>query len=132
MNRDEALKQIKEVIENLSTTEQYYVYTEYCESNNDYDDMPYPCDEYTINDLCCGLDASDIIRRYGDINFGWDYVIFGIYGNEEWEGIEYPSDVAEWMLDNEYDCGISEIENIIDEYLESINDDDDDDDDDEE
>lgn len=116
MNYDEAFEAVKDAINYMSIDEQFSIMCEYCDSNNYCDDMPYVCDEWTVDDLCSGLKPHDIIEKYRDIDFSWDYMVFTIYGVEEWVGIDYIDEVAEWILDTESDCGVMELESIIEEY----------------
>lgn len=113
---------LTELIEGMGIDEQYEIYKEYCMNNHSYDEEPFMCDEDTINDLCYGMKPSEIIERYGDVDFSWDYFIDGIYGVEEWCGIDYVSDVVDYIMKNEDNLTNSEIEDLLNDFDKELED----------
>ena len=112
---DEARKEITEIIEEMGIDEQYYLFCEYCEKANYYDDRPESVD--SIDELCCGMKPSEIISTYGDMDLGWDYFQFNGYGYPiEWEGIDCVSDVVDYIIDNEESLENDDIQEILDKY----------------
>lgn len=120
MTREEAITNVTEVLKDLRIKDQYDVFFEYCECNSYYDDIPYICDEPTINEYLKDLSPYDIINKYSDMELSWDYFYDGIYGVSEWEGIDTNStfeEVAEWIVHSGMDCGLAEIADILEEYF---------------
>lgn len=113
---------LTELIEGMGVDEQYEIYREYCINTNNYDDEPLVCDEYTFDSLCYGMKPSEIVENYGDIDFSWDYFIDGIYGVEEWCGIDYVSDVVDYIMRNEDNLTNSEIWNLLDDFDKELED----------
>ena len=112
---NEARKKITEIIEEMEINEQYYLFCEYCEKANYYDDRPESVD--SIDELCCGMKPSEIISTYGDMDLGWDYFQFNGYGYPiEWEGIDCVSDVVDYIIDNEESLENDDIQEILDKY----------------
>lgn len=107
---------LTELIEGMGVDEQYEIYKEYCMNTSNYDDEPFVCDESTLDDLCYGMRPSEIVERYGDIDFSWDYFIDGIYGVEEWCGIDYVSDVVDYIMRNEDNLMNNEIWDLLDNF----------------
>lgn len=117
--REEILEDIENVLNGMWVDEQYGIYKEYSINATYYDEEPFTIDE--IDEFCCGLKPLEILERFEGIDLSWDYFCFDAYGNvEEWEGISDADEVAEWMLDNEEDCSCNEIRNIIDDYIERL------------
>ena len=112
---DEARKEITEIIEEMRIDEQYYLFCEYCEECNMYDDRPEMVSE--IDDLLCGMKPSEIIEKYGDLNTSWDYFNYNGYGNvQEWDGIDYVSDVVDAIIRREESFENDDIQEILDKY----------------
>ena len=112
---NEARKEIEEIIGEMGIDEQFYLFREYCENANYYDDIPESID--SIDELCCGMKPSEIISTYGDMDLGWDYFQFNGYGYAvEWEGIDCVSDVVDYIIDNEESLGNDDIQEILDKY----------------
>ena len=112
---NEARKEITEIIDGMGIDEQYYLFREYCENANYYDDMPESVD--SIDELCCGMKPSEIISTYGDMDLGWNYFQFNGYGYAiEWEGIDCVSDVVDYIIDNEESLENDDIQEILDKY----------------
>ena len=112
---NEARKEITEIIEEMGIDEQYYLFREYCENANYYDDMPESVD--SIDELCCGMKPSEIISTYGDIDLGWNYFQFNGYGYAiEWEGIDCVSDVVDEIIRREESFENDDIQEVLDRY----------------
>ena len=112
---NEARKKITEIIEEMEINEQYYLFCEYCEECNMYDDRPEMVSE--IDDLLCGMKPSEIIEKYGDLNTNWDYFNYDVYGNvQEWTGIDYVSDVVNEIISKETSFENDDIQEILDKY----------------
>lgn len=115
MLKDNLKDSLIEFIEDMNIDEQYEIFTEYCEKNKYYDDMPEPIEEF--NDLCCGMSPLDIISEYGSFNVNCEYFYNSIYGVEEWEGIETNSTIGEvvnYIIKNDNDLYNPEIRKILD------------------
>ena len=112
---DEARKEITEIIEEMRIDEQYYLFCEYCEECNMYDDRPEMVSE--IDNILYGMKPSEIIEKYGDLDTNWDYFNYNGYGNvQEWDRIDYVSDVVNEIIDKETAFENDDIQEILDRY----------------
>ena len=115
---NEARKEITEIIEEMGIDEQYYLFCEYCEEANYYDDMPERVDD--IDELYYGMKPSEILYKLKGLNTSWDYFCYNGYGNvEEWEGIDYISDVVDYIIENENALENDDIQEVLDKYSET-------------
>ena len=115
LRKDEARKEITEIIDEMGIDEQYYLFCEYCEECNMYDDRPEMTSE--IDDLLCGMKASEILEKYGDLNTNCDYCNYEGYGNiQEWTGIDYVSDVVDGIIRREESFENDDIQEVLDRY----------------
>ena len=114
----EARKEIEEIIDGMDIDEQYYLFYEYCENVNYYDDRPESVD--SIDELCYGMKPSEIISTYGDMDLSWNYFQFNGYGYPiEWEGIDCVSDVVDYIIENENALDNDDIQEVLDKYSET-------------
>ena len=104
-------EEIIALIDNMNIEEQYYLFCQYCEDANYMDDRPESSDE--IDYIWSGCKPSELLDKMEGYNSSWDYYCFDGYGNvQEWEGIECPDDVADYIIDNDnalYNDNIREI-----------------------
>lgn len=115
---DEARKEIEEIIDGMNVDEQYSLYCEYCENANYCDDMPERVDD--IDELFDGMKPLEILDKLKGLNTSWDYFCFNGYGNvEEWEGIDYVSDVVDYIIENEDALYNDDIQEVLDKYSET-------------
>ena len=115
---DEARKEIEEIIDGMDIDQQYYLFCEYCEKANYYDDRPERVDD--IDELFYGMKPLEILDKLEGLNTCWDYFCFNGYGHvEEWEGIDYVSDVVDYIIKNEESLENDDIQEILDKYSET-------------
>lgn len=108
-------EKVTEIIEDMDLNEQYSIFTEYCQNNNLYDDMPEYVDN--IDDLASGMSPTEILEKFGDIDLSWNYFCFNGYGNvEEWNGIDYISEVVDYIIENEDSLYNDDIQEVLDNY----------------
>ena len=116
----DAIKRIKEVIENMSTSEQVDI-------NNAYEDaingefQIFSMDEF--DEFMEGMTPTDIAQRifYGDFKPCDDWFQFDGYANlvsfdflDDNRARFYPSDIAEYCARNDEDFDVDEIREILD------------------
>ena len=132
MTREEAIERVKEIINNMSESDMIYIHNEYCEARNYYDDRIEYYD--SIDELCYGMKPTEIIEKFGDLyNSNSEYIKFTIYGAEsaDWTDVMV-DDIAEYCIDSEESFYNDDIQEVIDEYLESLYEDEDEEEEDEE
>lgn len=78
----------------MNTANKVHAINEHLENQGYTDDMIYPFDEDTINELFSNPWDALRASHYGDINFTHDYFRFNGYGNIE--------TLPDWQIDNEY------------------------------
>lgn len=106
-------QQIIDAIDNMDIDDQYALFCQYCEDANYMDDMPES--SYEIDDIWSGCKPSELLEKMDGYDSDWDYYCFDGYGNvQEWEGIEYPSDVADFIIDDDNSLYNDDIRNILD------------------
>ena len=108
-------EKITTIIEEMNIDEQYYLFCEYCEKANYYDDRPESVD--SIDELFCGMKPSKILDKLEGLNTNWDYFCFNGYGNvEQWEGIDDIIEVVDYIIKNEDALENEDIQEILDRY----------------
>ena len=106
-------EEIIEAIKDMDIDEQYYLFCQYCEDADCMDDMPESSDD--IDEMWTGCKPSEILEHMDGYDNRWDYYSFDGYGHvQEWEGIEYPSEVADYIIDNDNDLSNDDIRDILD------------------
>lgn len=114
-------QRIEDIIVGMSIDEQFYLYSKYAECN--YYEAPCECNEFAIDDLLSGMSPSEIISKYGDIDFSWDYFIFDGWGDiVEWEGIEDISEVVDYIISNSNDLDNADIRYLLEDFEEELDD----------
>ena len=116
MNKHDALMA---TIEAMQDHEIIDLHNQMCEGNNYMDDYIYDND---IDDLLCNQKPSEVVNAlHRDYNINDDYAVFTIYGlnsfsylGDENSPIDY-DEIVNYILDNEDDCGYSEIAEILEE-----------------
>lgn len=117
MNKYDALYA---TIEGMQDYEIIDLHNQMCEGNKYMDDYIYDND---IDELLCGRKPSEVVNElYEDYNINDDYAVFTIYGlnsfsylGAENSPIDY-DEIINYIIDNEDDCGYSEIAEILEEY----------------
>jgi hypothetical protein len=108
-------RQITTIIEEMNIDEQFYLFRQYREDVDYYDDMPERVED--IDELYCGMTPSEILDELEGLNTNWDYFCFNEYGNvEQWEGIDCISDVVDYIIENENELGNDDIQEVLDKY----------------
>lgn len=118
MTRKEAIMEVLNILECMDSSDLVYIHNEYCESSNYLDDRIY--EFYELDDLCYNMTPTEIINTYGELS-GCDYFTANVY-IEPCEPYTYVDckDIAKFCIDNEDCLYNTEIQDIIDEYLESL------------
>lgn len=120
MNREQQLEKIKWTLNGLPDKEMVYIHNEYCEKNNYYDDMIYFMNE--LDDVITAETPTQIIRTYGNINVNDYYFVLTMYSAESFNyykdaPITYYEEIAEDIVDYDYDFKNSKIREVLDEIL---------------
>lgn len=124
MLQEEKYNAVKECLENLESWWQAEVLNEY-QRENCYEDEIFSMGMF--DELMCGKNPSEIVGMLEDgFSIMDEWFVFTIYGVKS---LDYPDraiefdELAEWVLDNEADCGNKELQ----ELFEELNDDEEDD-----
>ena len=119
---EEKIEAIKNIIEDMDTSDAVALHNEYCYETNDYDDEIIEMERF--DEICEGMTPSDIARSifYGDFNPNHDYFHFNSYGNFESTDSPtdwiYPGDIAREVVDREKSFRNDEIQEEIDSWNE--------------
>lgn len=125
---DEKVGAIKNIIEDMDTSDAVALHNEWCYATNNYDDEIIDMERF--NEICEGMKPSDIAGKivYGDFNPTHDYFRFNGYANFEstcyptaWI---YPGDIARNVVDRECSFENDEIQEEIDSWSEDEDNDD--------
>lgn len=111
-------EEITTIIEEMNIDEQFWLFRQYCEDANCYDDMPERVED--IDELFDGMKPSEILDKLEGLDTCWDYFCFNGYGNvEQWNGIEYVSEVVDYIIENENALDNDDIQEVLDKYSET-------------
>ena len=119
---EEKIEAIKNIIEDMDTSDAVALHNEYCYKTDDYDDEIIDMERF--DEICEGMTPIDIARGivYGDFNPNHDYFHFNGYGNFESTDCPtdwiYPGDIAREVVDLECAFGNDEIQEEIDSWSE--------------
>ena len=119
---NETLKdRILEVLHDLRNAEMVDIHNQYCERNNYYDDYIEYMD--SLDDMCYGMKATDIIDKFGEMDTSKNYYVIGIYDVESFDYYDeapttYYDEIAEICAEEDEDFGCTEIRNALDEWEE--------------
>ena len=128
---DEKIEAIKNIIEDMDTSDAVALHNEHCYETNDYDDEIIEMERF--DKICEGMTPIDIANHifYGDFNPNHEYFHYDGYGNfkstnypTDWI---YPGDIAREVVDREKSFGNDEIQEEIDSWSEDEDEEDSDD-----
>ncbi|MBR5272775.1 MAG: hypothetical protein IKU25_05205 [Clostridia bacterium] len=123
-------EKIKDVIEEMDDAELVYIWNEYCDAANRFDDRIERMDEITelfdtrdadgvLNMLNRFYFGSDCYNENGSANPNRDYFVFNGYGNIE--STDFPRDfvdvdeLAEYITEHGEDFSVDEIADVLNE-----------------
>lgn len=119
---DEKVKAIKNIIEDMITSDAVALHNEWCYETNNYDDEIIEMERF--NEICSWMSPLDIATKtfYGDFNPNHGYFYFNGYGNFESTDYPtdriYPNDIAIDVVDSGKSFGNDEIQEEIDSWNE--------------
>ena len=131
MTDEEKREIIENAVDNLNESDLMYIWNEYCDYNNYYEDKVYYVSE--LDELCYGMKPTEIISRYVDLD-SFEYFTDGVYtegSNDLLDLIDYGA-LIDYIIDNEEDFDNSDIADALEEIEEEDDDDWDDEEDEEE
>ena len=123
---DKKVEAIKNIIEDMDTSDAVALHNEWCYETNNYDDEIIEMGRF--DEICEGMKPSEVARSivYGDFNPSHDYFHYNGYGNFEstvcptdWI---YPGDIARDVVDRECSFENDEIQEEIDSWNEDEDD----------
>ena len=126
---DEKVEAIKNIIEDMDTSDAVALHNEYCYETNDYDDEIIDMERF--DEICEGMTPSDIANHifYGDFNPNHEYFHYDGYGNFESTNYPtdwiYPGDIAREVVDREESFENDEIQEEINSWSEDEDENDD-------
>ena len=119
---EEKIEAIKNIIEDMDTSDAVALHNEYCYKTKGFDDEIIEMERF--DEICEDMTPSDIARSitYGDFNPNHDYFHFNGYGNFESTGDPtdwiYPGDIAREVVDRGCSFENDEIQEEIDSWNE--------------
>ena len=119
---EEKIEAIKNIIEDMDTSDAVALHNEYCYKTKGFDDEIIEMERF--DEICEDMTPSDIARGivYGDFNPNHDYFHFNGYGNFESTDYPtdwiYPGDIAIEVVDSECSFENDEIQEEIDSWSE--------------
>lgn len=120
---EEKVEAIKNIIEDMDTSDAVALHNEWCYETNNYDDEIIEMERF--DEICEGMKPSDIARSivYGDFNPNHGYFHFNGYANFESTDCPtdwiYPGDIANDVVDRECSFENNEIQEEIDSWSEN-------------
>lgn len=115
----EKFELVKETLDNMSESDLFWLYKEYTNQAQLYDDEIFDMEEF--DEIMSGSTPTDIAQKifYGNFRPNDNYFRFDGYANLEsidWLKDEIDLDeIADYIIDNENSLGNSEIQEILDE-----------------
>lgn len=119
---EEKIEAIKNIIEDMDTSDAVAIHNEYCYETNDYDDEIIDMERF--DEICEGMTPIDIVNHifYGDFNPNHNYFRYNGYANFESTDYPtdwiYPGDIAREVVGREKSFGNDEIQEEIDSWSE--------------
>ena len=119
---EEKIEAIKNIIEDMDSSDAVALHNEYCYETNNYDDEIIEMERF--DEICEGMTPSDIANHifYGDFNPNHNYFRYNGYANFESTDYPtdwiYPGDIARDVVDRECSFGNDEIQEEIDSWNE--------------
>ena len=124
---EEKVKAIKNIIEDMDSSDAVALHNEWCYETNDYDDEIIEMERF--DEICEGMTPSDIANHifYGNFNPNHSYFRYDGYANFESTDYPtdwiYPGDIARDVVDRECSFENDEIQEEIDSWSEDDEDD---------
>ena len=114
-------EQLSKLLNEMCEPDLVYLYNEYCQETNNYDDEIYPIDMF--DEINRELDPWEIAAKvfYGDFNPNHDYFKFNGYANfisiNKWDLDRFidVEDIVKYILENDEDFNENDIRYILDE-----------------
>ena len=113
------IEEIKEFLEDMSESDIFYIWNEYTQNNNYYDDEIFSMDEF--DEIMDGTTPTDLSYKifYGDFNPNNAYFYFNGYGNlkssDYIEDLISCYDLAEYIHNNDEDFNNDDLRDFLDE-----------------
>lgn len=119
-------EKVMKVLEALDDDSTVDMWNQYCSEVNYTDDMIYPLDEWTINDIFYMKKPWDILKCLdGAFNLNDDWFYYNGYGNvvstddiDDISDLVDLDDLTDYIIDEENDLGNSDIKDILEEAKE--------------
>jgi hypothetical protein len=116
----ELREMIEEAIYNMSNDDLLYLYNEYCDYTNCYEDRLYFMEDF--NEVCAGMNPYDIVLsvQLGDFRTNDRYFLMNGYGNfksfDDVAEVIVTDDIVDYIVDNDASFGNDEIQSILEEF----------------
>ena len=113
----ELIEKVEEVLNDLSDSKLMEVNNQYCQNNNYVDDEIFYMEE--LDEFVCieGMGLTEILDKYGDINTGYKFFKFTVYGIEGFNDVADNIDmydIAKYIVENDEDFDNDEIREVLD------------------
>lgn len=122
MNRPEEaiIEDINRVVEEFTTKQSIEAWNDYCERNGYEEIIEFLSDEI-IDELFAGKTPSELIRMGKDVDLDDDYFYFhlgDLNTTSDIYDVVDDSEIADYVIDYDDDCGDSELRDLLDELAE--------------
>ena len=122
MEKEQKIKKVIELLENMDNSDIISIHNEYCDNNNYYDDRIYDMCEF--DDLHSNMTPLDIINNIDrDFNANDDYFYFTIYGAKSFSYISdcdiiSIEDIANYIVDENESLYNDDLAELLEEFEE--------------
>ena len=123
MNRPEEviIEEINRVVEEFTTEQSIEAWNNRCEKMRYYEDYIYTLSDEVIDEELYNKTPSELIRMGRDINLNDDYYYYHLdelrTTNDIYDIVD-DSEIADYVIDYDDDCGDSELRDLLDELAE--------------
>ena len=120
MNRPEEviIEEINRVVEEFTTEQSIEAWNNRCEKMHYYKDYIYTLSDEVIDEELYNKTPSELIRMGRDINLNDDYYYYHLdelkTTNDIYDIVD-DSEIADYVIDYDDDCGDSELRDLLDE-----------------
>lgn len=114
------IEEINNVVESLTEEQLIEAWNNYCDENH-YEEVICYLSDYEINDLFSNKTPAELIRMGKDVDLDSKYFYFHLgelYTTNDIYDVVDDSEIADYVIDYDDDCGDSELRELLDELAE--------------
>lgn len=123
MNRTEEIiiEEINRVVEEFTTEQSIEAWNKFCEKNSYYEDYIHTLSDEIIDEEFYNKTPSELIRMGRDIDLDDDYYYYHLdelRTTDDIYDVVDDSEIADYVINYDDDCGDSELRDLLDELAE--------------